>query len=166
MTGYSIVPGQTSAQLSWECDKTGAGQWNLRWGAVSGISSQTVAVGSKNQYVFEDLLPGETYYCELYYSQWNVTGRVYHLEFQALSRLSDYPLIGAMDRSWHAGEQIRLFLLNLSDENAAVSWTVDNQPVNDEVFTFTHAGAYKITAVIVYSDGSRETLTKILEVKE
>ena len=166
MTGYSIVPGQTSAQLSWESDKQGSGQWNLRWGAVSGISSQTVVVGSKNQYVFEDLLPGETYYCELYYSQWNVTGRVYRLEFQALNRLSDYPLIGAMDRSWRQGEQIRLFLLNLTDERATVSWAVDSQPVNDEVYTFTHAGAHKITAVIVYSDGSRETLTKILEVKE
>ena len=60
----------------------------------------------------------------------------------------------------------RPFANGRDDENAAVSWTVDNQPVNDEVFTFTHAGAYKITAVIVYSDGSRETLTKILEVKE
>jgi M6 family metalloprotease-like protein len=166
LTGYSIVPGQTSAQLSWESDKRGSGQWNLRWGAVNGISSQTVAVGSKNQYVFEDLLPGETYYCELYYSQWNVTGRVYRLEFQALNRLSDYPLIGAMDRSWHKGEQIRLFLLNLTDEKAVVSWAVDSQPVNDEVYTFSHSGDHKISATIVYSDGARETLTKILEVKE
>ena len=125
-----------------------------------------MAVGSKNQYVFEDLLPGETYYCELYYSQWNVTGRVYRLEFQALNRLSDYPLIGAMDRSWHKGEQIRLFLLNLTDEKAVVSWAVDSQPVNDEVYTFAHSGDHKISATIVYSDGARETLTKILEVKE
>lgn len=166
MTGYSIVPGQTSAQLSWESDKRGSGQWNIRWGAVNDISGQTVVVGGKNEYVFENLLPGETYYCELFYSQWNVAGRVYRLEFQALSRLSDYPLIGGMDRSWQKGEQIRLFLLNLTDEKAVVTWSVDSQPVNDEVYTFTHAGAHKITAVIVYSDGTRETLTKILEVKE
>ena len=45
MTGYSIIPGQTSAVLSWECDKSAPGQWNLRWGSVNGINSQTVVVG-------------------------------------------------------------------------------------------------------------------------
>ena len=166
MTGYSIIPGQTSAELNWECDKTSFGQWNLRWGAVNGISSQTVVIGNKTQYIFEDLLPGETYYCELYYSQWTVTGRVYRLEFQALNRLSDYPLIGAMDRTWHKGEQIRLFLLNQLEDGASVSWAVDSQPVSDEVYTFARSGAHKISATIVYADGARETLTKILEVKE
>ena len=166
MTGYSIIPGQTSAELNWECDKSSFGQWNLRWGAVNGISSQTVVIGNKTQYFFEDLQPGETYYCELYYSQWTVTGRVYRLEFQALNRLSDYPLIGAMDRSWHKGEQIRLFLLNQLEDGASVSWAVDSQPVSDEVYTFARSGAHKISATIVYADGARETLTKILEVKE
>ena len=166
MTGYSIIPGQTSAELNWECDKSSFGQWNLRWGAVNGISSQTVVIGNKTQYFFEDLQPGETYYCELYYSQWTVTGRVYRLEFQALNRLSDYPLIGAMDRTWHKGEQIRLFLLNQLEDGASVSWAVDSQPVSDEVYTFARSGAHKISATIVYADGARETLTKILEVKE
>ena len=166
LTGYSIIPGQTSAVLSWECDKSASGQWNLRWGSVNGINSQTVVVGNKTQYVFDDLLPGETYYCELYYSRWNVVGRVYYLEFQALSSLSDYPLIGAMDRSWRKGEQIRLFLLNLLDEKAVVSWSVDSQPLADEFYTFARSGAHKISATITYPDGARETLTKILEVQE
>ena len=166
MTGYSIIPGQTSAELNWECDKSSFGQWNLRWGAVNGISSQTVVIGNRTQYFFEDLLPGETYYCELYYSQWTITGRVYRFEFQALNRLSDYPLIGAMDRTWHKGEQIRLFLLNQLEDGVSVSWAVDSQPVSDEVYTFARSGSHKISATIVYADGARETLTKILEVKE
>ena len=166
MTGYSIVPGQTSAQLSWECDKHSSGQWNLRWGAVNGISSQTVVVGENTRYTFENLQPGETYYCELFYSRWNVSGRVYRLEFQALNRLSDFPLIGAMDRTWHKGDEIRLFLLNQLDEKATVSWSVDSQPVGDDVYVFTRSGAHKITATLVYADGTREVLSKILEVKE
>jgi hypothetical protein len=91
---------------------------------------------------------------------------VYYLEFQALSSLSDYPLIGAMDRSWRKGEQIRLFLLNLLDEKAVVSWSVDSQPLADEFYTFARSGAHKISATITYPDGARETLTKILEVQE
>ena len=166
VTGYSIVPGQTSALLTWECDKTSSGQWNLRWGAVDGITSETVVVGSGTSWAFEDLTPGEAYYCELYYTRWNVTGRVYRMEFRALSRLSDYPLIGGMDLSWRVGDAIRLFLLNLPEEEVSVTWTVDNNPVPDSEFTFSRAGSYKITAVIAYPDGSRETLTKILEVIE
>ena len=165
VTGYSIVPGQTSAHLSWECDKISSGQWNLRWGAVNGVTSQTV-LPDKNNWTFDNLTPGEAYYCELFYTRWGVTGRVYHMEFRAIDRLSDYPLIGGMDRIWHVGEELRLFLLNLSDEKASVAWTIDNEPVTGESFTFAHAGSCLITATLRYADGSRETLTKILEVKE
>jgi M6 family metalloprotease-like protein len=166
MTGYSIIPGQTTAELTWECNKSSTGQWNLRWGALNGVTSQTAVVGSKTSWTFENLEPGEAYYCELFYTHWNVTGRVYRMEFRALNRLSDYPLIGGMDAEWKVGSQIRLFLLNLLEEGAAVTWTVDNEPVNDGLYTFSHAGSYKISAEIAYPDGSREVLTKILEVKE
>jgi len=166
VTGYSIVPRQTSAQLTWECDKSSTGQWNIRWGAINGLTSETVVVANgKTSWNFDNLMPGESYYCELYYTRWNVTGRVYRMEFRALSRLSDYPLIGGMDQTWHAGDQIRLFLLNMDDEAAyKVAWTVNSEPVTDEIYTFAQAGSYKITAAVTYADGSTETLTKILEV--
>ena len=163
VTGYSIVPGQTSAQLSWQCDKISSGQWNLRWGAVNGVTSQTV-VPDRNNWTFDNLTPGEAYYCELFYTRWGVTGRVYRMEFRALDRLSDYPLIGGMDRSWRVGDTLRLFLLNLLDEKATVAWSIDSEAVSDDAYVFARAGSYKITAVITYSDGTRETLTKILEV--
>ena len=86
------------------------------------------------------------------------------MEFRALDRLSDYPLIGGMDRSWKVGDTLRLFLLNLLDEKATVAWSVDSEAVSDDAYVFARAGSYKITAVITYSDGTRETLTKILEV--
>jgi len=166
VTGYSIVPRQTSAQLTWDCDKSSTGQWNIRWGAVNGVASETVVVGSKTNWTFDDLTPGETYFCELFYTRWNVTGRVYRMEFRALSRLSDYPLIGGMDQAWCTGDTIRLFLLNMDDEAAVqVIWRIDGAALPADEYTFPQAGSYKIDAVLTYADGSTETLTKILEVK-
>lgn len=166
VTGWSVTPYQTSALLEWQADKSGTGQWNLRWGPVSGLSTETVVANSKTSYVFEGLVPGDSYFCELFYTRWNITGKVYRIEFQALSRLSDYPLIGGADRVLHKGDSFRLYVLNLTEEKASVEWSIDGQTCRSEVFTFDHAGSYRIVATISYVDGSRETLTKILEVKD
>ena len=88
------------------------------------------------------------------------------MEFQALDRLSDYPLIGGFDRAWHVGDSFRLFLLNLGDAGATVNWSIDEKACTADTYTFTHAGSCKISATILYPDGSRETLTKIMEVKD
>ena len=166
VTGWSIVPAQISALLEWQSDKSSSGQWELRWGILNGVSSQTVNTGSQTSYVFEDLVPGESYFCEIYYTRWSVKGRTQRIEFRALDRLSDYPLIGGLDRVWHTGELFRLFLLNMNDDRASVSWSIDSQPSAGEAFRFEKAGSYKISATITYSDGSKEVLTKILEVKD
>ena len=166
VTGWSLVPGQTSAFLEWQSDKSSTGQWNLRWGILNGVSSETMTVGSQTSYLFEDLTPGESYFCEVYYTRWNVKGRVQRVEFSALNRLSDYPLIGGLDRDWHVGERFRLLVLNLPDDHASVSWRIDNLPCKDDSFIFKTAGFVKISATITYSDGSKEELTKILEVKD
>ena len=166
VTDWSITPSQTSALLEWQSDKTGAGQWNLRWGERNDVEEHLVAIGSQTRYLIAGLEPGKEYYCELYYTRANVTGKVYRMEFRALARLSDYPLIGGFDRTWHAGERFRLFLLNQTDEKAVVNWTVNGATCTNDVYVFEQAGSYRITATILCDDGSRETLTKILEVKE
>jgi len=166
VTGWSLIPSQTSALLEWQSDRNTTGQWNIRWGIVNGVTSQTVDVGSQTSYLFEGLLPGQSYFCELFFTRWDVKGRVQRIEFSALDRLSDYPLIGGLDRVWRAGESFRLFVLNLFDGEAAVAWSVDNRPCKDDYYVFERAGSYKISAVISYADGSKETLTKILEVKD
>lgn len=166
VTGWSILPGQTSALLEWQSDKTSTGGWNICWGILNGVTSQTVPVGNQTSYVFDGLLPGQSYFCELYYTRWNVRGRTQRVEFSAMDRLSDYPLIGGLDRSWYAGERFRLFLLNMPEGNVTVSWTFDNLPCTGDSFRFEKAGSYKISATITYADGSKEVLTKILEVKD
>ena len=163
---WSIVPAQTSALLEWASDKTGTGQWNVRWGERTGVESEVVAVTGPTRYLIDGLVPGRDYYCELFYTNWNVTGKVYRMEFRALDRLSDYPLIGGADRTWRTGDHFRLFLLNWTDTEASVSWSVNGVSCTGAEYVFERAGSYRITALILYSDGSRETLTKILEVKE
>ena len=88
------------------------------------------------------------------------------MEFRSVRRLSDYPLIGGVDQGARKGEMVYLSVLNLLEEGAAVSWFIDGSPIRDPVQTFEKAGSYKIEAVIAYADGSSETLTKILEVRE
>ncbi len=166
VTGWSVIPGQTSARLEWQTDKSSTGQWNIRWGAVNGVTSTTVAVGNETGYTFDGLEPGESYYCELFYTRWSITGKVYRIEFQALNRLSDYPLIGGVDRAWSVGERMRLFLLNETEETVSVVWTVNGESCPGGSFLFEKAGSYKITAVVTYADGSKETLVKIMEVKD
>ncbi|MBR1538977.1 MAG: M6 family metalloprotease domain-containing protein [Bacteroidales bacterium] len=165
VTGWSILPGQTSALLEWQTDKNSSGQWNIRWGILDGVTSETVQVGSQKRYIFDGLIPGQSYFCELYYTRWSVKGRTQRIEFSALDRLSDYPLIGGLDREWKSGELFRLFLLNLPEGIAAVSWEIDNLPYAADTFFFEKAGSYKISATLTYADGSKEVLTKILEVK-
>lgn len=164
ITGYSITPWQTSALLEWECDKAGDGQWNIRWGLRNSPVEVVDVIGNDTNYLFEDLTPGESYYCELYYSRWNVSGKVYRIEFRALSQLSDYPLIGGMDQTYKAGDRLRLFLLNLTETGTEVLWSVNGVSMDEDRYIFPEAGSYRIVAKILYPDGSRETLTKILEV--
>lgn len=166
VTDWSIVPAQTSALLEWEVDKTSNGQWNLRWGIRNGLDVTTVGVGGGTRCLIEGLEPGESYFCELFYTRWNVTGKVYRMAFRALNRLSDYPLIGGLDRSWRPGDRLRLFLLNQEEDQTSVSWHINSKPYAGEQYTFEKAGSYKISATISYADGSRETLTKIVEVKD
>ncbi|MBQ6073925.1 MAG: M6 family metalloprotease domain-containing protein [Bacteroidales bacterium] len=166
LEGWSIVPGQTSALLEWQADKQASGQWNLRWGAVNGMTSHTSSVGNGTSYLFEDLEPGQAYFCELWFTQWDKTGRVYRMEFRALNRLTDYPLIGGLDRTWRVGDRFRLFLLNPAQDQTGVTWRIDGESCTEEYYSFNRTGTFRIQATITYSDGSKETLTKILEVKD
>ena len=166
VTGWSVVPGQTSAYLSWEADKTSSGEWNILWGGGNMMEEERVTVGSRTNYVFENLEPDASYYCELFYTQRNIEGKHYRIEFRSLRRLSDYPLIGGVESPVRKGVPVYLSVLNLVEEGASVAWFIDGTPVREPQYVFGQAGSFKIEAVISYADGSRETLTKILEVKE
>ena len=166
VTGWSIVPGQTSALLTWEADKTAGGEWNILWGGRSIITENRVTVGSRTSFLFEDLEPDESYWAELYYTLHNLEGKHYRMDFRSVRRLSDYPLIGGVEQGCKAGVPVYLSVLNLLEESARVSWFINGTALKDPAFSFERAGSYKIEAVIAYSDGSQETLTKILEVTE
>lgn len=166
VTGWSIIPGQTSAYLSWETDKTDTGEWNILWGGRNLVDERRVTVGNRTNFLFEDLEPDESYYCELYYTLRNLEGKHYRMEFRSVRRLSDYPLIGGIDLGCRVGDPVYLSVLNLLEEGAVVTWYIDGVLIRETSRTFDRAGSYKVEAVIAYADGSSETLTKILEVKE
>ena len=166
LTGWSIVPGQTSAVLNWESDRFAGGEWNIIWGGTNIVSEQKVTVGGRTSFLFEGLIPGESYYCELFYTLRDLEGKHYRMEFKSVKRLSEYPLIGGFGRLCLVGETVNLSVLNLLDEAATVSWYIDGEALKSARHVFEKAGSYRIEAVINYIDGSRETLTKILDVKD
>lgn len=161
---HMVLPEQTSASLSWISDKGLGGEWRLIWGAVSSVEADTVMLQSSS-YVFEDLLPGKNYYCDINYIYKGILGKTYRIDFQTTQMLSSFPLIAGMDEPHHIGDEIRLRLHNLVEEVSEISWTVDGAAVTNGIFVPDKEGSFTINAVVTYPDGSQESLVKIIKVE-
>lgn len=165
ITNLTITPGQTSAELQWESDKSSKdGQWIVEWSAYNSIKKEVLAVIGDTNCTLEGLIPGTSYTCKVYFSKWNVSGKPVTMQFEAIKKLNSFPLIGGADARYMAGDVFRLIVLNLEDE-AKVDWYIDGKACREESFTFTESGKYLISAILRYNDGTEETLTKILDVK-
>lgn len=165
LLGYSVIPDQTSALLEWEYSKEGPGCWELAWGSSSNPQINRCEVSGTNRYRFNDLIPGDNYFCVINFRNGNIVGKRNTIEFRTVERLSSFPLIGGADRSYSSGESVRLTVLNLTEDYVKIMWSVNHQVIVDEQYTFQSAGSYLIEADITYSDGSVETLTKLFKVK-
>ncbi|MBR5055676.1 MAG: M6 family metalloprotease domain-containing protein [Bacteroidales bacterium] len=161
---HTVQPEQTSASLSWVYDKGLGGEWVLIWGTPASIEADTVTLSSSS-YIFEDLTPGKTYFCDIYYLYKGIRGKSYHLEFQTTQMLSSFPLIAGREGVHRVGEEIRLRLHNLMEETTSIAWTVDGVTVTSGVFTPSKEGNCTVKAMISYPDGSQENLVKIIKVE-
>ena len=164
INSYTVETDQRSALLKWEPSKSLGGRWQLVWGSVNSVVADTVLT-SATSWRFENLEPGEEYSCTLTYLYMNVSGKPFHLEFQTPGMLSSFPLIADMDQPVTPGMQIRLHLLNLTEEIVGVQWYVDGM-LNETGYFTPGAGVHTVKAVLHYLDGSKEILTKRLTVKE
>lgn len=160
---HTIRPEQTSASLSWVSDKGLGGEWRLVWGAVSSVEADTVSTQS-SAFIFEDLTPGRSYWCDINYIYKGIIGKTYHIDFQTTQMLSAFPLIAAMEGPHRIGQEIRLRLHNLVEEVTDVTWSVNGVKVAGAVYTPDREGNCTIKAVISYPDGSQESLVKIINV--
>ena len=161
---HTLQPEQTSASLSWVSDKNLDGEWMLVWGAPSSIVADTVTVQSSS-YIFENLTPGNSYSCDIFYIYKGIRGKGYHLEFQTTHMLSSFPLIAGMEGTHLVGEEIRLRLHNLTEQISGLVWTVDGITVTNGAVTPSKEGNCTVKAVISYPDGSQESLVKIIKVE-
>lgn len=167
VTGFSVTPGQTSALLCWDSsDRKASGSWQITWGAKNSVlPPETVDAGNGGSYTIIGLIPGEEYWCDIFFRNWDVVGKSCRVEFKAIERLSDFPLIGGMNSGHRAGEELQLTVLNLTEKDASVSWTVDGEACEDGMYRCS-AGSHTVTATVRYADGSVETLTKIMKVDD
>ena len=164
INSYTVETDQRSALLKWEPSKSLGGRWQVVWGSVNSVVTDTVLTNATSLR-FAPLEPGETYSCILTYLYMGVSGKPFHLEFQTPGMLSSFPLIADMDRIVTAGTLIRLHLLNITEDIAEVQWYVDGQ-LNESGYFSPGAGQHRIKAYIRYPDGSTEILSKRLTVKE
>lgn len=168
VTGFSVVPGQTEAHISWDSSsgKKVSGSWQIRWGAKNSLTPpEEVDAGSECSFTLTGLIPGEEYWCDIFFRYWDVTGKSTRIEFSSLKRLSDFPLIGGMDMDYRAGDVLHLTVLNLIEPGASVTWTIDGDSFSGDFFPCT-PGSHKVTATVRYQDGSEEVLTKIFKVED
>ena len=164
ITDYSIHPEQTSALLDWEANKSLGGRWRLVWGDVTAVEADTVYTQSTS-YNFEGLKPGASYGCAITYVYEGICGKSYGVEFQTSQMLSAFPLIAGMEGRHHIGEEIRLRLHNLTEDVTSVSWYVNGTANTGGTLTLQNEGSYTIKAVILYPDGSEESIVKKIKVE-
>lgn len=165
ITSYSIVPNQTSAEISWETDKTGPGKWNVVWGMDKSVFSDTLSI-STNRITLTDLSPGEHYHCEVFYTHNSIKGKVYSMPFQTTKMVSSFPLIAEMDKEYFVGSTLRLHILNLVEDVSSIKWFVNGSQHIEEMLSFEREGEYIIKADLTYIDGSVESLEKIIKIKK
>ena len=169
VSDYSVAPLQTSARLTWEADKTysgGDGGWVLEWHGGRSTEEYSVSTGAATEYALENLDPGGSYDCTIYYRTREKEGKKTKFQFETIRSLSRYPLIGEMEGSLKAGKTIRLLVLNLEEDYDSIVWALDGKQTAGEEITIATKGTHTLTATINYPDGSSEKLTKTLTVNE
>lgn len=166
VTDYSILPGQTYAQVQWATDKPYTGLWTFEWEGRSSVEKNTVQLGNASSCTLEDLVPGETYSCSFWPVYGSLTGKPVKIEFSTLKMLNNYPLIGGVGSRLKVGDVLHLMVLNLTEEYVSIRWYVDNVIWTASELHLEKAGELTLKAEIVYHDGSVEYLSKKLKVNE
>lgn len=159
---YSIEPQQRTALLKWSTDKEESrGNWNIVWSLENSVYADTSVVSvTQRDYLFTDLKPGSTYNCRLFYSRNNVIGKSYPMSFSTREMFSLFPMIADMDKSYKAGDEVHLTILNIAEEVISIRWIVNGAEVPDGKLKFDRSGLFEIKAEISYPDNSVEYIVK------
>ena len=155
---------QHQAILKWRSKST-SDRWEILWGASSDVYKQLVEVGSSQEYVFSELIPGERYECDIYAMRGALQGKVTRAEFRTIPAISDFPLIAEMRTEFQKGDSIRLHIINLEPYPEEIHWIVDGAEYQNKFLIFDSSGDHKLTATYMDGDGVMNCLEKKYKVK-
>ena len=158
---------QNKAIAEWECGRPGTYPWSIIWERTDIPSTIVRDTSYVRRYTFNDLEPRAEYRCMIYHIGEFRNGDTVALRFSTSALTSPYPYIVLDKRSYRAGDTLELALNNLTEDLSSCTWYVNGSGTAMDRYIFRIAGTYKIQAVLVYaSDGSSETITRTLNVKE
>ena len=139
----NVFANQRDARIEWEADKESSATWLIRWGSARSIFMETVYPEGL-EHTFSNLAPGETYICDIVATEDGVEGKKYHIEFDTIPELTDYPLISIPQNPFQVGDVLRLSIINIGSEPAEQIWYYDGKVYSEPFITFTSAGKHSI----------------------
>ena len=158
---------QNKAIAEWECGRPGTYPWSIIWERTDIPSTIVRDTSYVRRYTFSPLEPKAEYRCMIYHIGELRNGDTVALRFSTSALTSPYPYIVLDRRSYRAGDTLELALNNLTEDLSSCTWYVNGSRTAMDRYIFRIAGTYKIQAVLVYaSDGSSESITRTLNVKE
>lgn len=163
----SVVPFVTEAHLRWRLPSgtdTAGGFTTVSWHSASGdVSGSIRARGS--DLLLTGLEPGEEYSGSIIFEKDMQCGAVKKYFVRTITEeTSPYPFLKSAGK-FRRGDRMYLRTINLPENCTWVKYMVNGKLCKDDYTVFTERGKCIISAVIGYSDGSEDVITKVMDIK-
>ncbi len=158
---------QNKAIAEWDCGRPGTYSWGIIWDSYDNLSEPVKDTTYASRYTFNGLNPKSEYRCMIYHIGEHQNGDTVSMRFSTSALTSPYPYIVLDKRAYSMGDTLDLALNNLTEDLSSCHWFINGHRATTDRYIFRSTGTYEIQAVLVYaSDGSSETIRRILNVKE
>jgi len=156
---------QKDAVVTWHSEKRGSA-WCVRW-RKSSDDSYTETVVNSMEAQLTGLEPDTDYRCEIFYKGRHENGDTVTVLFTTPSYTSIYPYICSVRKMYDRYERLELKVQNVREEVESIKWQYDGKTIIGDILELNDAGSHILKAVLTYSsDGSSETITKMITVRE
>ena len=163
ITSHKMYIYQTDVHIYWTTDVLFDAKWSVEWNEKEFFDNgKKRDYATYNSYIVKDLKPDTDYKCHIYFNSTdNIASDPLKLEFRTQPISSPYPRIDGVSDTHPRLEEMKLKVLNLSEEALQIKWKIDGKTVFDDRYVPEIAGEITISAEIIYlQDRSTEIITK------
>lgn len=153
---------QDDVSIEWVTDVLFDALWRVEWNREELFEREKrVDYASYNHYKLKGLDPDTRYKAHIYFSSSEIVTDTLKLDFRTQMITNSYPRIDGVDNTHPKYEEIRLKVLNLSEEVLQIKWRINGKILFDDKYVPEVSGEITITAEIIYlKDRSTEIITK------